>query len=66
MPIVINDPELEQRIEALGRRQRIKCKKTTMAKAILEAAVADDRGAPRDKWKDRAEAFTSGGDSHAA
>lgn len=57
MTISINDPDLEARLEALGKRQRIPVKKTTMAEAILRAAVSDDRGAPRDKWKGRAEEF---------
>lgn len=57
MAICITNDELEKRLAELGQRQRIPVKKSTMAEAILRAAVGDDRGKPRDKWYGRAHVF---------
>lgn len=57
MAILITNQDLERRLEELGKCQRIQVKKTTMAEAILRAAVGDGRGKPRDKWYGRAHVF---------
>lgn len=59
MPITIINPELEKRLVKLGQRQLVPVAKTTMAEAILCAAVSDDRGGPVDKWHGEVRLFVS-------
>ncbi len=54
MPITIDDPDLEDRIASLGKRQLVPVSKTAMATAILREAVSDDRGKPVEKWREKA------------
>jgi len=60
MSINITDSDLERRLEELGKRQRIPVRKSAMARAILRAAVGDDRGKPVNKWGPRARDFAHG------
>lgn len=58
MPITISNPDLESKLARLGERQAVPVKKATMARAILEAAVADLRGGAINKWREDARRFS--------